>query len=330
MPKEMAELVEWRTASTALPLIGMAADRGTADGRPAGSDDLYSYLLANREEVRRLLDSHGAILFRGFNVVSPERFQVIAGVLCGTLGDYAGGNSPRTRVFSHVFTSTEYPKEERISMHNEASYVARMPSIVLFCCVQPSATGGQTPIADCRRVLERIDPAVRKRFEDKGIRYVNNLNGGRGLGRSWKQAFGIDDRAELERRLKADGQEFEWKADGRLRTSMVAPAIVRHPRTQEEVWINQAEQWHSSSLDSTLREELLSILAEEDFPHNAFLGDGSPLNIADLENVRAAMAAEETQFDWRQGDVLVCDNYLVMHGRQPYTGNRRVVVSMGW
>jgi alpha-ketoglutarate-dependent taurine dioxygenase len=41
------------------------------------------------------------------------------------------------------------------------------------------------------------------------------------------------------------------------------------------------------------------------------------------------MAAEERTFDWQKGDVLLCDNYLVMHGRQPYSGHRQIVVAMG-
>lgn len=76
-------------------------------------------------------------------------------------------------------------------------------------------------------------------------------------------------------------------------------------------------------------EDLLSILGEEELPHNAFLGDGSPLSKSDLENIRTAMAAEERVFKWQAGDVLLCDNLLVMHGRQPYSGDRKILVSMG-
>src|SRR5262245_61625200 len=107
-------MVEWRSDLAALPLVGTAADPR------ADSEGLRAWLLANRAEVKRRLFAHGAILFRGFNLASPEQFQAIAGFFCDGFSDYIGGNSPRTRVSSHVFTSTEYPKEERISMHNEA------------------------------------------------------------------------------------------------------------------------------------------------------------------------------------------------------------------
>lgn len=316
-------MIEWHTDQTALPLVGTPQEKTSSSGQ------LHSWLLANKEQIQQLLHRHGAILFRGFGVVSVQHFQDIASIFCDEFADYAGGNSPRTRVMSHVFTSTEYPKEERISNHNEASYLKHMPNRILFCCLKRAEKGGQTPLADCRRVLNRIDPQVRSRFERNGVRYVNNLHGGAGIGRSWMQAFDTKDRQEVERRLTEDGQAYEWRADGGLRISMQAPAILRHPKTLEEVWINQAEQWHPSGLDSTVREELLSIVREDELPHNAFLGDGSPLRTQDLKNIRAAMAAEERVFEWQEGDVLLCDNLLVMHGRQPFSGDRKVVVAMG-
>jgi alpha-ketoglutarate-dependent taurine dioxygenase len=36
----------------------------------------------------------------------------------------------------------------------------------------------------------------------------------------------------------------------------------------------------------------------------------------------------EVTFPWRAGDVLAIDNVLVMHGRKPFTGHRRVIVAM--
>ncbi|HKQ08860.1 MAG TPA: TauD/TfdA family dioxygenase [Blastocatellia bacterium] len=316
-------MIEWKSESATLPLVAIAQERSSS------SRQLQAWLMANREQVHQRLYAHGALLFRGFGVASAEEFQDIAGIFCREFCSYVGGNSPRTRVTSHVFTSTEYPREERISLHNEASYLKRMPDKVLFFCLKPAAKGGQTPLADCRRVLKRIDPQVRRRFDGGGVRYVNNLHGGSGLGKSWMDAYGTKDRREVERRLEADGQAFEWMPNGTLRISMHAPATLRHPITQEEVWVNQAEQWHSSSLESSLREDLLSILGEDELPHNAFLGDGSPLSMPDLDNIRAAMAAEEQVFEWRAGDVLLCDNLLVMHGRQPYLGDRKVLAAMG-
>jgi alpha-ketoglutarate-dependent taurine dioxygenase len=306
-----------------LPLVA-----GPESG-PLGGRELIEWAKDSLAQIQARLQVHGAILFRGFSVNTPQQFQEFAAVFCQEFGDYKGGNTPRTNVGGHVFTATEYPRDAKISMHNEASYLRQMPRIVLFYCAQPADSGGQTPLADSRRILARLTSAVREKFERNGVRYVNNLHDGSGLGRSWQQVFGTADRREAERRLRADHYEFEWKEDGGLRTSIVAPAVAAHPVTGELAWINQAEQWHPSSLEPETREALLDIMEDEDLPHNAYFGDGSPLDEGELEEIRAAMSAEERVFDWQQGDVLLCDNFLVMHGRRPFTGDRRVLVAMG-
>ena len=58
-------------------------------------------------------------------------------------------------------------------------------------------------------------------------------------------------------------------------------------------------------------------------------GDGSEISLDDLETVRAVLRDCEVAFPWRQGDVMMIDNILAMHGRKPYTGSRKVVVAMG-
>jgi hypothetical protein len=317
-------MIEWRLSAGTLPLVGVPATEASSVA------DMCEWLMANNTTVHGYLDTYGAILLRGFEIRSPEQFQDVAGVFCDEFSDYIGGDSPRTKVKSHVFTSTEFPKQAGIPLHNEASYLKRMPGMILFFCVKPAETGGQTPVADCRRILARIDPELRNRFERHGLLYVHTLHGGAGVGRSWMDVFGSRDRHQVEVRLKQDGYEFEWRPDDGLRIVMRAPATMRHPRTHEESWINQAVPWHPSSLADTVGAQLLALLGEDELSHNVFLGDGSPLHESDLRRIREAMAAEERVFQWQHGDVLVCDNYLVMHGRQFYSGDRKVLVAIGW
>lgn len=291
-------------------------------------EEFIAWTEGNREQVLNELQRHGALLFRGFGFTEASVFQRFSRALCPVLQSYAGGNSPRSQVADAVFTSTEYPRSERISLHNEASYLKEMPHVIMFYCQRPASAGGQTPLADCRKILSDLKEDVRRRFADKQVRYVNNLHGGEGVGRSWQQAFESQDRGVVEQRLRDGGYQYQWKADGGLRTSIVCDAVARHPQTGEESWINQAEQWHPSSLPPRTRRALQSLMSEEDFPHHATFGDGSPLPEGDLEHIREVMRAEERTFEWQAGDVLVCDNLLVAHGRQPYEGERRVLVSL--
>jgi hypothetical protein len=67
---------------------------------------------------------------------------------------------------------------------------------------------------------------------------------------------------------------------------------------------------------------------EEELSTMTYYGDGSPIEPDTIEEIREAFAAERCQFDWTPGDVLLIDNMLVAHARQPYTGARRIAVAM--
>jgi alpha-ketoglutarate-dependent taurine dioxygenase len=41
-----------------------------------------------------------------------------------------------------------------------------------------------------------------------------------------------------------------------------------------------------------------------------------------------AIEKNTVSFPWRRGDLMVVDNRLVGHGRNPYSGDRRVLVTM--
>ncbi|MDF5808063.1 TauD/TfdA family dioxygenase [Pseudomonas aeruginosa] len=47
-----------------------------------------------------------------------------------------------------------------------------------------------------------------------------------------------------------------------------------------------------------------------------------------LDTIRAAYREETRAFAWERGDVLMLDNFISVHGREPYTGERKVLVAM--
>jgi alpha-ketoglutarate-dependent taurine dioxygenase len=269
---------------------------------------------------------YGALLFRGFSIQAPRDFEKFVRDFSGRkLLNYAGGVSPRIELGGGVYSSTEYPAQYTLSLHNELSYSSRYPEQVYFCCVTAPETGGETPIGDSRTILKNIDPKIVREFKAKKIKYERNLQGDPGSGYSWQDAFETSDRAAVENYCRKIGAEFEWKAGGGgLRLSEIRPATALHPATGEEVWFNQADGFHPSNLDA----ETLSNINEEDLRLNARFGDGTPLDVSMLDHIRAVMQKEMTVFQWREGDVLVLDNMLAAHGRMPFSGARRIVLAM--
>ncbi|MER7273831.1 TauD/TfdA family dioxygenase [Dactylosporangium sp. NPDC000244] len=288
--------------------------------------DLPGWLRANREPVETRLLRHGAVLLRGFNAGSVERFEQAAAALCATLHrEY--GDLPREGESDRIYQSTPYPQDLSILFHNESSHLPRWPMRQFFSCIVAPRSGGQTPIVDCRTVLARMRPELAERFATRGLRYVRNFI--EGVDVSWSRFFGTTDRAEVERRCAEEGTSLEWTADGGLRTSRRAPAVLRHPVTGEAVFFNQLALHHPSALDPETRSVLLGICGAQGMPRNVFWGDGGVIEDEVVDEVRELMDRESVAFAWREGDVLVIDNMLVAHSRSPFTGPRKIVVAMG-
>ncbi|HSN99259.1 MAG TPA: condensation domain-containing protein, partial [Candidatus Nanopelagicales bacterium] len=201
--------------------------------------DLATWAARSADFLDRELLTHGGILFRGFAVPSAAAFERFVNCVTPDLVNYVEGSSPRIMVGDKVYTSTEYPPEFFVSLHNELSYAHKWPSRIFFYCHTEPQQGGETPIADSRKVWQRIDPEVRRKFEAKGVIYTRNLHGDRGAGLSWQTVFETNDREAVEAYCREGGIELRWKEDGGLATRQVRRATVRHPTTGEPVWFNQ-------------------------------------------------------------------------------------------
>jgi alpha-ketoglutarate-dependent taurine dioxygenase len=288
--------------------------------------DLAPWIEANRERVEGLLLKHGALLFRRFDVSTPAEFRRIAIAFSGELLNYDEPSSPRSQIGENIYTSTEYPPDQWIQLHNEMSYTSTWPQKVFFFCSLPAESGGETPLAFSRKVFELLSPKLREKFVENGVMYVRNF--GYGLDIPWQRVFQSADRAEVERYCKGAGIEVQWKEGDRLRTRQVCPAVVTHPRTGETVWFNQAHAFHVATLDPALRQFLLDEMGEEEIPRNAYYGDGSRIEDTVIEEIREAYRQVADTFTWQTGDVLILDNITVAHGRAPFTGARKVLVAM--
>ncbi|MFZ5637029.1 MAG: TauD/TfdA family dioxygenase [Pseudomonadota bacterium] len=289
--------------------------------------DLAAWLAAAAPSVHALIDSRGALLFRGFGVHGPADMERCVRSLIGEPMDYRENTSPRTVVRGKIRTSTDYPATESILLHNEHSYSRWFPMRVFFHCLLPASSGGNTPIADCGAVLRGIDPAIVRDFRERGWLYVRNFVAE--VGQSWQTVYQCADRNALEVLLRDADIGWEWVEGERLRTRILRPAESRHPRTGEALWLNHILFWHFSSLDPAMQRMIRDEFGDSGLPHQTYYGDGAQIEEDVLANIREAYARERRTFEWRAGDFLALDNMKVAHGRDAYAGPRELLFAMG-
>ncbi|MFK8015379.1 MAG: TauD/TfdA family dioxygenase [Gammaproteobacteria bacterium] len=290
----------------------------------AASDpgDAFAWLAAQRESLLDQVSRHGAVLFRDFGVNDAEQFDRFVRALDLPNFTYADSlsNAVRINMTDRVFTANEAPPDVGIFLHHEMAQTPIFPSRLFFYCEQAAAQAGQTPL--CRsdalyNALREALPAFVDRCEQLGVKYSNTMPASddhqSGQGRSWRSTLGAQQRDDAERKLQELGYSWEWLADESLAvTSPVLPA-VRQLHDGRKVFFNQLIAAYLGWADS----------------HKALrFGDDSAMDQDAMQ--RASDIADALTFDlaWQSGDVALVDNHTVMHGRRPFKGTRRVLVSL--
>lgn len=288
--------------------------------------DLMSWAENNRDYLETELFKHGAILFRDFNVKSVSEFENFAQTICPNLfAEY--GDLPRAGEGGKVYGSTPYPADKAILFHNESSHLHCFPLKIWFYCVQPADEGGETPIVDCRKAYKLLSSRLREKLATKQLMYVRNF--AEGLDVSWQNFFQSTDKNEVENYCRQAGMEFEWYDNNGLVTRQIRPALAVHPKTGEPVFFNQIQLHHISYLDTEVQESLLSIFGESKLPRNVYFGDGTPIAQEEITEINTIYQRSHISFTWEKGDIIMLDNMLAAHGRNPFVGQRKIVVAMG-
>lgn len=288
--------------------------------------NLELWLKQNAENIEEKLLRYGAVLFRNFAVSNIQEFEEVTRSFGKQLLNYDFASTPRTAIKGKIYTSTEYPPDQEIIMHNEVAYSKKWPGKLWFYCQTPPEAGGETPLVDSRKMYDRVPPDIRKKFEDNKLIYVRNYH--ENLDLDWKKVFQTENRAEVEQYCNENGIEYNWVEDGHLQTKEKCQAIVEHPETKEKAWFNQAHLFHISNLSEEVKKTLLTLLNEEMVPRNVYLGNGEAIDSNDLDQIRQLYQQEKSVFPWKKSDVLLVDNVLVAHGRHPYEGDRKIIVAM--
>lgn len=292
-------------------------------------DVFISYYLRNKGKIENLLETSGAIKFCGIHIDSLEIFQRIVNSISNRFMRYVDGNSPRTKLSSNVYTSTEYDKSQKITMHNELSYSAKWPNKLFFSCLQKADTGGETLIADGRKILENMNKDIVSEIRNRGIKYIRNLHSGVGVGPSWQDTFETDNKTQLEGYCKSYSIEFEWGENDSLKLIQLSEGIIKHRNSQKEIWFNQIDQFHPFHLGEEMLETMeIMYDSPQDYPTYVSFGDGKEINESIVLDILKTIDEVTIAPSWQKNELLVVDNELVCHGRNSFTGNRKVLVAM--
>lgn len=283
--------------------------------------DCIEWVKANKEELEAELIHAGSLLFRGFPIDSAETFDEFSAAFGYDNFTYKESlsNAVRINFTERVFTANEAPKEAEIYLHHEMAQTPIYPSKLFFFCMSAADQGGATPI--CRSdalfsELSKQNQALADDFEAKGLKYTTTMPGvddaKSAQGRSWKSTLSVDTVEAAEAKLAELGYSYKWNEDGSLEaTTPVLPAVLERENGRK-VFFNQ------------LIAAYMGWKGVRENPSSAItFGDGSHISKEDLELVNSLAAQFTFDLQWQDGDVAIIDNYMAMHGRRPYTGDRK-------
>lgn len=289
--------------------------------------DVCRWLAENKALIGDALHKHGALYMHRLPVKSTDDFAQVRDALVRHRASYKEQATPRSHFGADVYSSTDLPASQSIRPHNENSYTLTFPGLLVFGCLTAPETGGATPVTDVRSVLQQVPPALLSKFRERGWALTRNYVDHLGL--AWTTAFATEDRKVVSGYCDENLIAHEWCDDGRLKTVQRRSAVITHPGSGEEVWFNHAVFWSEWSLDPDVREVLSEELGAGNLPFSTSFGDGEPIRESDVGVIDEAYQRATVRESWKPGDVMIVDNILAAHGREPFRGSRKIAVAMG-
>jgi len=315
---------------------------------------LINWIIQNKADVEQKLYASGAILFRGFDIQTPQDFEDVAKAVDNDLKDDYLGTSPRDKKSGFVFSASELPPHYPIMQHCEMSFLPSAPRRLFFYCHVAPEYGGETPICDFRKVYTDLDPTIRAEFEAKGVKHIRNYSSPSGKGtkgfqlKSWADMFHTTDKNIIEQKCKDNDIICEWKEQDGLRLINKNAATKQHPVTGEIAWFNHTQVFH---IDAAAEEYhkihkrqkrwetfkysmLLELMTwykkwtqnQNDLSMHITFGDDSPIPDAYVEHLQDVIWKNMIIYPWKKGDIICLDNFSTSHGRLPYYGPREIMV----
>jgi len=305
----------------------------TPEDNAAGID----YFLENRDKLMEMLAKHGTIWFRGFDLTKdPTGFRNFWEALqLDPCLDPIHSSGLRKFLSKKDALYEEVNKQSLakhfIGLHNEATY-KKTATTGAFVCFQPATVrGGEFFIADGERIFRDLDSDILKQLCERQVRIsVSNLD---------LDVLGVlptetkDSAMETFRQAVGDtiAPKFDmdldmiWGTDGKaMRLQAIEhaqPPVNRHPVTGRPVWFCNMHN-HARFLRERRPCSVPEVGMTDVYWGNLDIIDGEILN-----HVNEVCEKHIVRVPMQPGDILLCDNYRVLHGRDVFEGDRLHAVS---
>ncbi|OAH13653.1 TauD/TfdA family dioxygenase [Streptomyces jeddahensis] len=294
--------------------------------RADAAGDAPGWAAGHRDALRAVVAEHGAVLVRGLALRDAAGTGAVFKRLSTGLMAEREAFAPRRTYGDGVYSSSQWPPNQPMCMHHELSYTLEFPGLMMFACLTAPSGGGATGVADAATVLDALPAELTERFEREGWLLTRSYNDE--IGSSVAEAFGTDDRTAVEDYCRANAIDFEWQPDGTLRTRQLRSAVVRHPVTGRRCWFNQIAFLNEWTLAPEVREYLVEVYGADGLPFNTRFGGGDPIGEDVVQLLNEVYEASTAREPWQAGDLMLVDNIRTAHSREPFEGEREVLVAM--
>jgi ophiobolin F synthase len=305
--------------------------------------------------LTKKLATHGSLLIRGVPIhdaLDFSRFVHAFGFKPHELiGNVKGGGE----LAPGVAYANEAPPQVQIYSHNESAHVPNAPGYIIFYGhrVPSKGYGGESPISSSLELFQRAEkemPDFVAELAAKGVlsRVTYKTNQQYPGGSTLLEAFGKDvlatddktvRRAKMEDQIRRYGRgqntTWEWQtdADGEEETLILThrlPGIRTQAGTNHpSMFTGLAAYW--KNLERRLANND-SLAQKRGGQMQQLYGDGSAIPNEYLAKLAAITDELRVLHQWERGDVLIFDNTITQHGRQPWVGNQedRVIMASLW
>ena len=336
-------LTRWNSDGIALSKIKAPARTLPVEVTAEAGMSEEDWIAANRDSLLKQLEQNGALWFKGMELMkTKEGFQRFYELLeLEPCQDPLASVGARAIVDKKgaMYEAVNKPSRAKffVGMHNESTF-KRTNRLGAFVCFKPADTGGEFLLLDGRKALADMKPDVRQRMYERGVRFSNAelpffdvLRSAGPLKEVLKPVFQAVGSAAVAAKIDME-LELKWAEDEKngLRLQAFSPPqspINRHPATGEPAWFCNVHS-HSRYLRDRRDGELGETTGASKLNvTDMFYGDGSPIPIADLEHIDEITMKNLVYVKMQKGDVVLVDNYQVMHGRDVFTGERMHAVT---